>query len=96
MRCLCPRSGIQVLEYISGIKDGKLYILKEKTEVNQKGALTRAVQWACESDFPYLPKTVFPGILEKWIGKAVSMEPAGWAPKPGSVTRETQDLVKTE
>ena len=50
MRCLCPRSGIQVLEYISGIKDGKLYILKEKTEVNQKGALTRAVQWACESD----------------------------------------------
>ena len=65
MRCLCPRSGIQVLEYISGIKDGKLYILKEKTEVNQKGALTRAVQWACESDFPYLPKTVFPRNLRE-------------------------------
>lgn len=65
MRCLCPRRNPSTRVYISDIKDGKLYILKEKTEVNQKRALIRAMPWAYGSAFPYLPGTVFPGILEE-------------------------------
>lgn len=45
---------------------GELYVLEEKTQVNQKGSLTRAVLWALMGlAFHNGPKTVFPDVSKK-------------------------------